>query len=352
MLTGNRKATVTPARSQRAIGLTRLPIPARAEEYDRASQEIVDALRRLPGLVAIYRAGSTSVPGISDLDWIAVIEPGAHPFEVWSGLSERARYLAMHAPFVVDRDTFRRHRWFAHLEPLELSFGTAVELDDRPLRSYSETLIGAESLVICLLSVLKQVSTGLFKVRPSLCQLNNLRHALPLARLTDTDAPQAARLAKDVAMLRETWFKTAEHDRAELMRDVAARSIPALLDALWTLGERHARETSPQVEMPLGPPWSNVVLVASYDLRRAGGVPRIHLPLVRSTRVAELRWRAAHPRVPLHPGLVELLAGAGDTEQGQFRSSRDQLVRGYRDFLAEHGRGYAGIGFATPFLGS
>src|SRR5919198_74855 len=113
--------------SERGIALTRLPMPARVDQYEHASQEIAEALRQLPGLVAAYRAGSVSAPGISDLDWVAVIEPGSAAFDVWSGLSERTRYLAMHAPFLVDPATFRRHRWFAHLEPLELSFGAPIE---------------------------------------------------------------------------------------------------------------------------------------------------------------------------------------------------------------------------------
>jgi hypothetical protein len=327
-------------------------MPAQAEEYERASQEISDALRRLPGLVATYRAGSVSAPGISDLDWIAVIDPEAGAFEVWSSLSERTRYLAMHAPFLVDHDSFRRHRWFAHMEPLELSFGAAVELEYRPLPDYSEALIGAESMVTCLLSAVKQVSTGLFKVRPSLCQLNNVRHALALARLTDADAPGASRLAGDVSTLRETWFAKPARERAELVKDLAARSVPGLLEALWALGERNATEIPLPDEMKLQGPWSNVVLVPSREARGAEGIPRIRLPLVRSTRLAELRWRAARPRIALHPGIVGLLAGAGDHEQRRFRSSRDQLVGAYRDFLADHGRGYAGIGFAAPFLAS
>jgi hypothetical protein len=334
------------------VSLVALPSPARLDEYEKASEELEALLRALPGIVAVYRTGSVSTPGISDLDRIAVIEKDSPVQPVWPRLSERARYLAMHSPFLVDEATFRRHRWFAHLEPLELSSGRPVELEDRPIPEYSEPLLGAESLMVCLLRVVKQLAVGRLKVRPTLCELNNVRHALRLARLDREDAPGAWRVADDVASLRQGWFESDEDQRGDLMRDVATRTAPALLQALWALGERTEPAGKASGRMALVPPWSNVALEASETLTTIAVRSRLRLTRVPSSRLSELRWRVTRPKIPTHQAVLELLGGSGRAEQSEFRSERDQLVRTYGEFLAANGRDYSGIGLAAPFLRS
>jgi hypothetical protein len=79
-------------------------------------------------------------------------------------------------------------------------------------------------------------------------------------------------------------------------------------------------------------------------------IPRLRLPHLRSARFAEFAWRAARPRVEIHPNVLDLLAGRGEREVEDFRASRDELVSSYRDWLQTRGSGYAEIGFASPFL--
>jgi hypothetical protein len=335
------------------ISLVALPRPLESGDYVRASEEIDALLRSLPGIVAVYQAGSVSVPGISDLDRIAVVEGAGRAPPIWSRLSEKSRYLAMHTPFLVDRATFQRHRWFAYLEPLELSSGSRLELDDRPVPRYSEPLMGAESLVMCLARLAKQTSTGLIKARQCLCELNNVRHGLALARLSRDEAPAAWRVADDIGALRRSWFASPDEQRRDRLKEVAVRAVPALLEALWALGEQNGDAEDNARETQLGPPLSNVILVPT-DTRpcRVGAIPRMRVPLVHSSRISDLRWRAARPKVPVHPSVISLLTGTGTPEHREFRSARNGLVRSYTDFLTTYGRGYSPIGLASPFLPS
>jgi hypothetical protein len=330
------------------LNLIRLPEPARPQDYDTASREIEDLLRALPGIAAVYRTGGVSAPGISDIDRIAVVDQAAAAPPVWPKLSARTKQLAMHGPFLVDRSTFTRHRWFAYLEPLELSDGEPVPADDRPLPLYSEPLIAAESMLTALLSTVKQVSTGVVKVRPTLCQLNNLRHALSLARIGEAEAEQAWKLAADVTALRNEWFAAREDELLERVRQALLAAPGALIEALWVLGERsgNAGRVNGGGAVRLAPPWSNVTVATSEEM----AIPRLRLPRLRSGRFGELVWRAARPRVEIHPGVLDLIAGRGGREVEDFRSSRDKLVRGYRDWLRTQGPGYAEIGLASAFL--
>jgi hypothetical protein len=335
------------------VSLVAFPRPAQPSEYARASEEIEILLGRLRGVVAIYGLGSVSVPGISDLDRIAVIERRNPIPAIWSRLSEESRYLAMHTPFLVDQVTFQRHRWFAYLEPLRFSSGTRMDIEDRPLPEYTEPLMGAESLAVCLLRLVKQASTGRLKVRQLLCELHSVRHGLTLARLDRSDAAAAWRLVDDVARLRHSWFSSSDTQRCDFLRDVVARAVPALLGALWALGERRVPAESAPREMKLGPPWSNVTLVPSETCTTTVATTRrMRLPLIRAGRISEVWWRKTHPEVPLHPAVLALLSGQGTREQRQFRQARDELVRAYSKFLAINGSGYSPIGLARPFLES
>jgi hypothetical protein len=341
---------LTDRRGLRHVSLAKLPEPAELDEYATASEEIEGRLRSLPGIVAIYRTGGLSSPGISDLDSIAVVErPMAMP-EIWQGLSERARFLAMHGPFLVDLPTFRRHLWFAHLQPLTVSFGSAVDLEARPVPHYSEPLMGAESLVVCLLRVLKAISTGYLKVRALLCGLNNVRHGLALARLDQANAPLAWGVADDVSRLRHTWFTLSNDERTASVLKIAGDAPPALLEALWILGQRTSPQNGGARTFRLNPPWSNVTLVPTRTLPGVNGKPP-RLPLLRSARLSEMRWRAKRPVVPVHPGVLDLLWRLPTGHQRDFRLARNELVRAYVDFFTSSGGSdYSPIGFASYFL--
>jgi hypothetical protein len=211
-------------------------------------------------------------------------------------------------------------------------------------------------MVTSLLSTVKQVSTGVVKVRPTLCQLNNFRHALALGRIGQSEAPSAWQLADDVTALRNDWFASPENELLNRAQEVVSAAPAALVEALWTLGERSsdAGNANGSEAIRLGPPWANVTLVPGDEPQSpadpVSGTPRQRLGYLRSARFAEFAWRASRPRVSLHPGVLGLIAGNGPEDVEKFRSSRNELVRGYRDWLRTHGRGYAELGLASPFL--
>ena len=335
------------------LRLSRYPLPASLEEYGHAADELDSKLRELPGLVALYGAGAVSAPGISDVDRVAVVDGHRPVPSVWERLSGRTRYLAMHTPFLVDARTFRRHRWFAHLEPLELLHGTEVGFESPPDPGYARRLAGAESLVIMVLHLVKQIWTAQVKVRPLLCELHNLRHGLTLSGLGRDQAPDAWAVADEVGAVRDAWFRRPEcrsgHDAIE---DLVRRSLPAVIEALDALAGSPQLETiDREPALRLQRPWSNVTLLPA---RHTGTPPSRGPRLIRQEagrlpRVAELWWRSRRAKVELPASVLALLVGADGTEHAQFRAERARLVRAHRRFVESQGVGYSMIGFASPF---
>ena len=325
--------------------LIRFPIPATADEYATAAEELEDALFRLPGVIAVYRLGNVSAPGISDIDRIVVVESGARCPPVWSTLSERTRSIAMHSPLLVDVATFARHSWFAYLEPLELVSGDALAVEVRPVPEYSEPLIGAEAMVLIHLKVAKQALTSLVKVRPLLCELHNLRHDLALAGIDLGQAPRAWALAEAVRQVRERWWSLSAADRIERVRALLGQAETALAESLSALPKLDGRRVQP--ELRLGAGWRNVNLVAGETQNLRPGLAQ-HFRISRRATEASWRLRTHTIRVPAH--VISLLASPPSSTYEEFWVSRRALVVAYRNFLQAN-PGHAGIGSALAFLG-
>ena len=329
------------------------PAPVSNDEYAEAAAEIDQRLTSLPGIVAVYRTGGVSAPGISDIDRVAVLEAPAQIDTVWASLAERTRAIAMHGPFAVDRETFERHGWFAHLEPLEVVAGVPVGTQEPPHPRYFSTLLGVEGMVIALLKLLKQLSIGRVKARALMCEIHALGHSLRLAMLSRDTAPAAHRLIEDVDELRRSWFRQQAGDRVDAIRAIAARGAPALLEALDRLAPPDERQDERPASLVMSSPWRNVTLDAADEHVEPGAAfrtPQTARLTSGSRRLGELRWRSRRRRVMIPaPGLAWLQQPA-TPEIASLRTERDRVVRRYSDFVDACGSGWSSIGFARPFL--
>jgi hypothetical protein len=331
------------------------PEPAELADYRHAAAELERRLEQLPGLVALYRVGGVSAPGISDLDRVAVVDSAAAVPPVWPDLSERTRALAMHPPFLVEREVFADHRLISHLEPLDLIAGERVEIAGRPDPAYVESLLGVESLLLNLVRLVKYRVTGRVKVRAVLCQLHTVRHGLGLAALDRSDAAAAWTLSDEVACLRESWFALAIDVRERRLRRLVLDGQSALGLALDSLATRFPAATGRSApRLALGGAWSGIVL--NDDAPGAATRPRPGSRLAAalaglSPRTAEAAWRLGLRRrdVPMPAGLLTLL-GDCPAAHAEVCAKRARLLARHRAFLAERGRGYASIELSPPVV--
>jgi hypothetical protein len=329
--------------------LTRFPRPASIEDYEAAEAELDAKLQELPCVVAVYRTGTIGVPGISDIDRVAVVEGDVRLPTVWDELRPRTRYLAMHSPFVVDFDTFVRHRWFASFEPLEIVWGRRIVVDEPPTPEERDELLGAEGLVVAWLKLIRQTTIGRTKVRPLLCELNNVRRDLRLARLTRDDAPSAWQLVSDVTRAREEWWSLTQPERFEAVREIEAQAPRAVHNALGAIASRF-RGAPACEEIRLCGAWSSVTLRGDRRVAQDDSFYIVPYLIARaSTKVAEARWRFAQHRIGVPSPIVSLLSGA--LGSGSFRAQRRDLVRHYAVFMREKAPAYSSVGHVGIFPG-
>jgi hypothetical protein len=329
-----------------SLVLTQFPRRATADDYKRAADELELLLTELPGALAVYRFGNVTAPGISDLDRLAVVERRGVVPDIWSRLSPRARYIAMHTPVVADPQAFTRHRWFAELGDLQLIWGEALPIEERPVSEYSELLIATEGLVVTALKLAKLAVTGRVKVRPLLCELRNVRLDLELARLARTDAGQAWALAEEVDSLRDGWWDLPNAEQRRRVQYLLARAPSAIREAIIAVETRVVPPERPRT-LRLGAAWRNLTLVPGDPL---DGRPATFLNLVgRSRWLGEARWQWVPRKLQLPPAVIALLAGDPPNQFEQFRSARDELVRRHVDFLAAC-PGYSALCLGATFV--
>ena len=329
------------------------PRPAELADYRRAADELDGRLAALPGLVALYSLGGVTAPGISDLDRVAVVDTAGRVPPVWPELSEATRELAMHPPFLVERDVFTDHRLIAHLEPLELSTGHEVEVAERPDPAYVERVLGAESLLINVVRMLKYRATGRVKVRAALCQMHTVRHGLRLAALDRSVAPAAWALAQDVEGLRESWFALAEEPRERRLRRLVLEAVPALAQALDALAAScPGANGRAGPSLALGGAWTGITLreATAETAARPGVDRRLTVALAGlSAQTAEAAWRLVLRRRELlvPASLLRLLVDCPGS-RAEICARRARLLAAHREFLAGRGSGYTSIEIAPP----
>lgn len=336
--------------NSRFARFTSFPRASTIEDYARASSELEDALIALPGIVAVYRYGSVTVPGISDLDRVAVVEDSRPVEPIWSSLSGDTRYLAMHTPALVDVSTFLRHRWFAEMSGLERVWGEALRPEERPIPEHSEPLLAAEALIVSAVKLAKLAFTRYVKVRSFLCELRNVELDLRLARIDRPHAPRAWSLADEVEIARNEWWSLSEAGRLTRLDDLVSRAPGAIVDAINAVGEAHGDPSFGGGPIRLGGGWDNVALVpagAFSERRFRSLVPPVVIE--RSRRLGEALWRWQSRHVVVPASVIGLVAGEVAAEYTKFQAERTELVTRHAAHLAGS-PGYSGIAMGTVFV--
>jgi hypothetical protein len=335
---------------ERCILVASPPVLSEAD-YAEASAELEEVLAALPEVISVYATGGVSAPGISDLDRIAVAEAPVTS-DPWERLSRPTRQVAMHGPFLVDRATFERHRWFAYLEPLRLVLGETIDVDEPDETNLLGQLLAVEGLVLAFLKLHKQLGTGRIKMRSTLCLLHALRHSLELGGIPQDAAPGAWRLVGEVADLRASWFSLETGERDERMRETVARAVVALPHAISHLSlPKVASQAAPASFIRLSPPWKAFSLIRTDDPQRtAGSLPRpTPKPLVRLRRLTEAHWRMRRFAVDLVAPAFDLLALERRPDGSRPLAKRRAIVRAYGAYLGASTGQWSAIGFADSF---
>jgi len=219
------------------------PCQVDAEAYEHARKEFVDYYKGVPGVHAIYRFGSVGHPGLSDLDFIVVLDDeyrGAPGIDYSiSPFSNLTKYVLYHPQFFVPRSIFR---YLGLLEPIfELEHVTGQHCLQAEFpedeRRQMDTLFICESLVTDFAwSILGYTALRDVDLRMAQAKLNLVtKNLVLLDRLVGCAPASAGRFTQAVKGLRRDWFLSSAEEtcgRIKHLLQEAGETVSEMANAL------------------------------------------------------------------------------------------------------------------------
>lgn len=205
--------------------------------YEAYVGRYVQHVKDVPGVRAIYQMGSTSAPGISDLDLIVVVDDPYRPAD-YQRLSVRkvfgddaeARYLFIHDVSVVDTSSFERLGYLHYATNLTCLHGAplpppAVTPGDEP---YLKLAILSDFILMRLHQFARFEQDSVFPLRGHIVRGGSVKHSIALADFLPPD-PSWEALRSLIDTIRASWFETQDADQVRTMFDQAVLTFREIL---------------------------------------------------------------------------------------------------------------------------
>ena len=262
-----------------------VPVSTYLDTRDR----YVERISACADVVAVFQLGEVSVPGLSDIDVIAVVKEKLHestPTTYALASDDTAQYCFSHAPYIVPSEVFKnleRFWWTQKLTRL-----TGIDLSLLFVDGHTRKLVEL-SLVIDYVPLLGSVIRSALgrraiPVRKMLLVLNSLRHSIkllaPFERVMEWE-----RFSDHVFTFRSEFFTLSTGDCQRSLLDLmhaADRCSVEMLGCLDSLLQaevffgpvgpgRAVLEVSPTTWYRFSPDWNSNGYAVSI---RSGGLPQ------------------------------------------------------------------------------
>ncbi len=209
------------------------------QEYNRNEREFVNYFQRHPVVAAIYKIGSVSNPGISDLDLILVLRENRvlerRDYEFLTGIDE---YIFAHRPFVISETLFPYIYYLFYPSNLCNLAGDSYTFH-RPAssteRSQLAWLICAEAALSRLCDIVYQATwKSSISIRRMLLKLNSIKHNINLLQNVDETIviTEPDGFISQIFELRKSWFSFHKEEQIKETLRTLYKGITILLEII------------------------------------------------------------------------------------------------------------------------
>ena len=273
-------------------------------DYDLTVESVAASFIQTPGVSAVYQYGSVSAPGISDIDFLVVLEPDS-PTKIsqfrTSPFGARIHYLTKHPALVLNYEHAKRfHYWDIH-RPTLVAGEDCISFDFADVSRESLCLELALDRTFQIYP--RHLLRLYFKARPdardTLTCLYSLRYVEELLEQASIPVDSQNEFHSAVASLRAEWFRLSRRTQDAELNDLLRRGICAsfsLVASIYRALRIVQRSESTQsgefrdfdflsvFEEPWGPLES---LRSTLDKHSTTATLVMHLPKIYLARLAE-----------------------------------------------------------------
>lgn len=217
-----------------------IPRHIELEEYDRCTQYLIDCWASLsPQPISIYKIGTVSVPGISDLDFVVVFENGSK--DTWTALQqiiypEWVGNFLTHPPFICDRNSWEYLQTWLPVFDLQLLLGDELQTPVIPKSCVEGWALGTAIDYLMLKVPRDFIISACHRpllLRNHLCVLYSIKHTFTTLQMAGIElTEEMASSASAIAELRESWFDSGWdrfNDLKKLFVQVVISGVAAIL---------------------------------------------------------------------------------------------------------------------------
>lgn len=239
-----------------------LPVKYVEADYEEARLEIINKLRQIPGLIAIFEFGYIPVPGISDMDFRAIFSDDAKSMYVprEPALSEKTRYLMEHNAFILSEKHYKKalyfDPWTTNIWPDGHKLLWQREDVKRDL-GFEKINFDKEAKDVLSIGRMEEALEGVFSLIPFYVKkelpvrsvFEVLKDCVYMIREINAIADRKINttFSQDFQDLRSNWFKLERKEGVRKLIEIFQRGMLVSFEISFSLGDwlgKHAQWTS------------------------------------------------------------------------------------------------------------
>lgn len=212
------------------------PIPYSLEEYEEAKRVYIENVSRYPCVEAIYQLGNISVPGISDMDFIFVINPRAILPGMAVSLSRlhrtlggREKYLICHEPMgILTEDLFSNINWLLPSAEFKKVTGKTpdIRFPAEPDRAMLKLLVLTDyARAFWPWEFLRYATDKRIDARMTLLRLNSFKHSICMYNELVKEETFGLDFCGRLDKLRIDWFDAPREKSTEILKGLIEHSV-------------------------------------------------------------------------------------------------------------------------------
>lgn len=208
------------------------------DAYKGARERFVEsAISNLP-IVAVYEYGRVSVPGVSDLDFLLVLDEAKCGEAEIEGNLWTDGYL-VDRPILVSKGQFRNLEYLLYAGSLKVIWGTECVKSKLPEEEDKNILLAArlaDSAQLLLHNLAKIAARDQVSARTCLLRVKSALHSVALAEQLGISLEDCIyKFVGEVKEVRERWLDQPNFDRLNCLVEYAPKVVITILDRLERL---------------------------------------------------------------------------------------------------------------------
>lgn len=201
--------------------------------YKKAETEFIYYYKKIEEVISIYKFGDVSVPGLSDLDFVIVLDKvRKHHSKIRYGInhfSANTQYILLHPQLFLNEDLMKNIYLCFSPSNLKRIWGKEIifsKFTAKESHAFKNLMAVNAFLYKIPRRILKSLLTRKIKIRECITDLNNVKQYIEYFKnINCGDNNKFDEYLKDIEILKGSWFRNKEADNLNSLISCMKKSL-------------------------------------------------------------------------------------------------------------------------------